>query len=49
VAKLDGETEPVCRSPVLADDRQVGVVDCLQPDQFVRGSGQRHEAVPLGG
>jgi len=45
---LDSETEVVCRSTVLLDDRQVGVVEGVQPDQLVLGVGQHQEAVALG-
>ena len=40
VAKLDSKTEPVRRPLVPANDRQVGVVEGVKPDQLVFGLGQ---------
>src|SRR3990167_5335154 len=35
IAKLDGEAQPICGATTLTDDRQVGVVERVVPDQIV--------------
>ena len=48
IAKLDGEAQPIRRAATLTDDRQIGFVERVVPDQFIFGVRQCQQAFALG-